>query len=329
MSGAVVTGAAGFIGTHLVKRLASLGRRVVAVDVRPRPPALDLPGTEYLQGDIRDLPSMREAISGAATVYHLASVHLEVRTPEEEFQAVNVEAVGRLVSLAAAEGVARFVHTSSVGIYGHVSRPPAVEGSPKRPLNAYERTKLEGEREALRRASELGIACIVLRPAWAFGPGCSRTAKLLRAIGRRRFVYLGDGSNLRHPVYVDEVVDAFLLAEGAPDACAGRPYIVAGPRALTLREMVETCAGALEVPPPRIRLPIALGRALGVAGEFAFGAVGRDPPFSRRSVAFFRFDNAFDTSAAREELGFVPKVDFAAGIERTLQELGPAPAVVR
>lgn len=316
---ALVTGAAGFIGRHLTRRLVGTGRRVVAVDLRPRPDELALPGVEYARVDIRDTAHLRPLLAEAATVFHLASVHLEVQAGEDRFREVNVEAAVDLVSASAAAPVRRFVHCGSVGIYGHVESPPASEEAPRRPTTPYERTKLEGERAVRERASEADLPLITLRPTWVYGPGCPRTAKLVRTIRRGRFFYIGDGSNLRHPLFVEEMVDAFLLAERAPEELADRAFIIGGPRAMPLRELVETCARVLEVPAPGIRIPTAVGWSLGLTAEAIFGLVGREPPFSRRSLAFFRHDNAFDTTAAREELGFRPRIDFEEGLRRTLE----------
>jgi nucleoside-diphosphate-sugar epimerase len=260
------------------------------------------------------------------TVFHLASVHLDVRARPDEFEAVNVRAVDGLVTACAKAGVRRLVHTSSVGIYGHVAAPPAREDSPKNPETPYEKTKLEGEVAALRRAAEVGLEIIVVRPAWVYGPGCPRTAKLLRAVRNGRFVYIGDGSNLRHPVFIDDMVDAYLLAAAAPSAAAGKAYVIGGPRSMALRELVETSARVLEVRAPRLTVPRALARLVGLGAELAYGTLGKEPPFSRRSLAFFVNDNSFDITAAARDLGFVPKIDFEEGLRRTVDEAGGAVA---
>jgi dihydroflavonol-4-reductase len=316
----VVTGAAGFIGTHLARGLVRGGASVRALDVRELGARLDLPGITRHRVDIRDGRRLSETLRGADTVHHLASAHLEVRLGEERFHEVNVRAAQDLVAICAAAGVRRLVHASTVGIYGHVAHPPAREDSPTAPGNAYERTKLEGEIAVREAADRAGLDLVVLRPAWVYGPGCPRLAKLLRTIGRGRFVYVGEGRNLRHPVYVSDVVDAFRLAASAAPELAGRVYLIAGPRAVPLRELVESCARALGVPAPRRRLPRGLALALGRTAELAWSLAGREPPFSRRSIVFFENDNAFDTTAARRDLGFEPGVDLDEGIRRTVED---------
>jgi nucleoside-diphosphate-sugar epimerase len=317
---AFVTGAAGFLGAHLCRKLAQEGHDVIALDVHPSPPSLSGNGIRFLQADLRSPDHWRDALRGVTSVFHLASVHLQVHAPEDEYRAVNVGASVALAAASHAVGVERFVHVSTVGIYGHVAHPPAAEDAPRHPTNAYERTKLEGEEAVAGEAARSGLDVRILRPAWIYGPGCPRTAKLLRSINRGRFVFIGAGNNLRHPVYVGDVVDALLAAASAPLG-SRRDHIIAGPRPMTLREVVDTCATTLGKPKPKLQLPRPAGLALGGMSELAFRVIGQNPPFSRRSLAFFENDNAFDCSAAQRDLGYVPRVDLADGLRRTLSDI--------
>jgi nucleoside-diphosphate-sugar epimerase len=312
----LVTGAAGFIGRHLVRRLADEGYRVRAVDVHPARGGAD--GVEWVGADIRDAARLRELLEGVDTVFHLASVHLEVHAGEAHFEQVNVAAAAGLAALCAEAGVRRLVHTSSVGIFGHVQRPPAGEDAPTRPETSYERTKLAGERAVIERARQLGLDVVVLRPAWVFGVGCRRTAKLLRSVRKGTFFFIGGGNNLRHPIHISDMLDAFLLAAQAAPSAEPRVYNIAGPTAVTLREMVETVAAVQGVRPPRVRVPRGIGWMAGMAAETVFRPLRREPPFSRRSLSFFFNDNAFSTAAAERDLGFRPRVGLEAGLRLTL-----------
>jgi nucleoside-diphosphate-sugar epimerase len=315
----LVTGAAGFIGQHLVRTLAQRGVQVRAVDIQPSLQQAEMPGVQYIQQDLRDAGALPELLAGVTTVYHLASAHLQATASESQFREVNVDAAVALVRSAAQAGVRRFVHASTVGIYGHVVSPPATEDSPTAPGNMYERTKLLGENAVRQAATDLGLELIVLRPAWVYGPGCPRTEKLLRSVAKRRFFYVGDGRNLRHPVFIDDAVEAFILAAGSPACAAGYAYIIAGPRYVELRELVATCARVLGADPPARRLPRPLLVAAGRVAELVWGLAGREPPFSRRSLAFFENDNAFDTTAARTDLKFEAQVELEDGLRRTSQ----------
>ena len=322
----LVTGAAGFIGTHLVQRLASLGMEVRALDLRLRSRSVD--GVRTCQVNICDRAAVAPLLEGVDTVFHLASLHLEVGADQAAFNAVNVDAAADLVALAGERGVRRFVHTSSVGVYGDAGRGlPLREDAPKHPDSPYERSKLKGERAVLARALNTELELIVLRPAWVYGPGCPRTGKLLRTLEKGRFFYLGSGDNVRHPLYIADMVDAYILAAEAT-GLNGRIFNVGGPQIVQLREMVEVFAREAGFPIPALHLPMSLGHVIGWAAELAFQAAGREPPFSRRSLAFFRSNNAWDISAAREELGFDPAIGLEEGVRRTLVGSGPEHALV-
>ncbi len=329
---ALVTGAAGFIGRHLAATLAAGGTTVRALDL-PEALAAHPLGRAGRAGegavkehpvDVRDDAGLARAMEGVGIAYHLASAHLAHGAPEAWFEAVNVEGTRSVVRAAGAAGVRRVVHVSSVGVYGHVGEPPADEASPTHPTNPYERTKLAGERAALEAGEAAGVEVVVLRPAWVYGPGCPRTAKLLRTVRRGRFAFVADGSNLRHPVWIGDTVEAFLLAANAPDEAVGRPWLVVGPRAHTVRELVELCARVQGVRPPRLRLPRRPMRLALGAVELAASLLGREPPVSRRSLAFFEHDNAFSGEGAARALGFRAGVELEEGLRRTLESTGGA-----
>jgi uncharacterized protein YbjT (DUF2867 family) len=117
------------------------------------------------------------------------------------------------------------------------------------------------------------------------------------------------------------MVDAFKLAAVADPQLSGRAYIIAGPRAMELKEMVDTFATVTGASVPKIHMPPPVALALAWASELASGLVRREPPFSRRSLAFFQNDNAFDTSAAAKELGFQASVDLPEGLRLTLGQM--------
>jgi len=317
----LITGAGGFIGRHLVRDQLSRGRNVTAVDVDlagleslPQSPAL-----KAVEMDFRD-PELEGQLSGQDVCFHLASLHLEVGAREEEFKAVNVEGARQFVERCYRAQVGRFVHCSSVGVFGDVRNPPADEDSECRPGLAYERSKLDGERRVREFAERTGFPVVVVRPSWVYGPGCPRTMKLARTIQAGRFFYVGSGSTLRHPIHIDDILSGFELAATHPSA-VGEVFIMAGPRAVPIRELVGALARQLGVKPPNLRLP-RLGAWLGgLMLEAGFGAVGREPPFSRRSLKFFTGNTAFRTEKARRLLGFVPRVELEEGLRRTLREL--------
>jgi nucleoside-diphosphate-sugar epimerase len=260
--------------------------RTVDLDIGRLAHATGHPNLDLLVADLTD-PSTREKIvRGIDTVYHLASAHLDVRQSESHFLAVNVGATLGLVRAAHAAGVQRFVHCSSVGVFGDLANPPADEDTPCFPTNIYERSKLEGERAVLQYARETGFDLVVARPAWVFGPRCPRTRKLLHAVGKGYFVIFGQGRNLRHPVYVSDTIRGLELCAQVP-GIAGRIYILAGEEPVTVTQLVSVVSDVLNVRKPAIHMPLALGRLVAWLMEVSCKPVRRQPPFSHRSMDFF------------------------------------------
>lgn len=315
----LITGAGGFIGSHLVDSQVEQGNTVRAVDLH-----LDLlehqsahPGLEVIQGDITDKHVLKKIIDGVEVVYHLASAHLDVSLPDEHYRRVNVEGTVSLLDAARNAGVKRFVHCSSVGVIGDVEHPPANESTECHPTNIYERTKLEGERAALAYSHQTGFPVVVIRPAWVYGPRCPRTAKLIRTISKGRFLFFGSGNNLRHPVYISDAVKGLELGARA-EGVNGEVFIIAGETAVPVSELVEVISKAMGAPTPRFHLPLTLGVVGGFAVESAFKLIGKQPPFSRRSVDFFRKHNAYSIDKAKRMLGYHPQTALTAGMQKTM-----------
>jgi nucleoside-diphosphate-sugar epimerase len=318
----LVTGAEGFVGRHLVGHLARNGHAVMAMDVVAA--AQHVPGVAYATGDVREPAAWRDLLPGLDAVVHLASAHLQVGLPDSFYWSVNVESLRPLLTAARDAGVKHFVHTSSVGVHGSLERVPGDEDAPIRPENLYERTKAAGEekvREFIAHAGGMGVT--IVRPAWIYGPGDARTEKILRAVARGRFVMFGRGDNYRHPIFIDDylVAQERLLLDSRT---FGHTYILAGPSSLRGRELV---AAAERVTGGRVRLrvPLPVGYAAGLAAEAAGGLLRMAPPISRRTLAFFTNQNWFDVGRARRELGFAPTVSLDDGFRRTwaaMQERG-------
>jgi nucleoside-diphosphate-sugar epimerase len=323
----MVTGAGGFIGSHLVERLADQGMQVVAVDLHLSPVVRSETDGAVVPvvGDFRSEDLMREALRGCQVVYHLASAHLQTHLPASEYWDVNVHGLQRLLEWSRDAGVERFVHTSTVGVYGQITKPPATEETECRPQSVYGETKLAGEHAALRFCQEHGLPVVVLRPAWVYGLRCRRTERLFRMLRKGRFVKFGPCRNLRHPVYIEDMLDAFQLAAESREA-VGQVVIIADDQALTTAELLAAFCDVLGVPEPKLQLPLAPMKVVASLAEAVGKLLRREPPFSRRSLEFFTVNNAFDISKARSLLGFAPKYTFREGLKATLDAMKLADA---
>ena len=315
---ALVTGAGGFTGGHLARALAARGDEVVAL-VRQEMPAaaLKAQGIRLAIGDVRDRRAVERAAAGVDVVFHIAAIYRQAGLEDEVYRAVNARAVGEVIRGAAAAGVRRVVHCSTVGVHGDVEHPPANENAPLRPGDIYQITKLEGERIAQQAGAETGIEVVIVRPTGIYGPGDRRLLKLFRGVVRRRFVTLGDGRIFYHLTYIDDLVAGFRLAGEVP-AAAGRTYIIAGGEVTTLNELIERIAEVAGVEPPRLHLPVWPFWVAGAACEAVCAPFRVEPPIYRRRVDFFTKSRAFDIARARQELGYAPAVSLRDGIARTL-----------
>ena len=313
----LVTGAGGFIGSHLAADQARRGHQVIAMDVHlDRVAHLQAPGWfDLIEGDVCDEQLQHQALQGVDTVFHLAAAHLSVRSGEAEFWRVNVDAVRNLIEACRKAGIRRFVHCSSVGVYGRLLNPPANEESPCFPEIPYEITKLEGEKVVLDAIQATGFPAVILRPVWVYGPGCPRTEKLFHSIAKGRFFLAGQADALRHCVYIRDMVEAFHLAS-VSDVALGQKMIVGDAAPIPVRELITRMAEVAGAKVPRT-LPLWALYFSGVLAEILFKPLGKDPPLSRRTLKFFTNNTAFEIGRARRLLGYEPKYDLSAGLSET------------
>lgn len=312
----LVTGAGGFIGSHLVDDQLNLGRSVTAFDVNLDRLSHQAQNADckLVEGDVRDVNLLENIVPGHQIVFHLASAHLEVNKPPSYFEETNVLAVGRLAEICQRNGVDRFVHCSSVGVYGSLKILPADETTACAPTIAYEKTKLAGEKALRDAVTELDF--VILRPAWVYGPRCMRTLKLLQAIKRKKFIKVGFKKTYRHPVYITDMLAAFELAAITPEA-SGQVMIIGASEALRLDRLIEEVVQAVGTDFRPITVPLVIMAPACLIVEKLWGALGKEPPFSTRSLKFFTDSSAFDISKARDVLDYQPKVDIAEGMALT------------
>ncbi len=316
---ALVTGATGFTGGHLVRRLVAAGDTVRAI-VRDPAKAADLAksGVEVVSGDLTDRASLERALVGIDVVYNIGALYRAAGLKESIYRAVNAEAVVTLIECAKAAGVKRVVQCSTVGVHGDIEHPPANEDAPLRPGDVYQDTKVLGEQLGREAAARTGVELVIARPSGIYGPGDRRLLKLFGGVARRRFLFLGDGKIFYHLTHVDDLCDGFRLCGTVPVA-AGRTYILAGGAVTTLSELVALTADIAKVAPPKMHWPVWPFWVAGALCEALCAPFGIEPPIFRRRVDFFTKSRAFDISRARAELGFAPRVGLREGIGRTLE----------
>jgi nucleoside-diphosphate-sugar epimerase len=311
----LVTGATGFTGGHLARRLAAQGEQVRALVRDPaRAEGLAALGIDVRVGQLTSLDEVTAAARGCEQIHHIAAVFRTAGHPDSYYREINVEGPRNVLAAARRLGLERVIHCSTVGVHGHIADPPASETYPFGPGDIYQRTKLEGELAA-QAAARRGQPVVIVRPGPIYGEGDLRFLKLYRAIQRGVFVMIGSGTPKLHMVHVDDLVDGFVLVSRSP-AALGQVFILTGPEAPTLNELAAHIAQALGVAAPKWRIPVWPVKAAGLLCESLCVPLHIEPPLHRRRVAFFTHHREFDGSKAERLLGYAPKVSAAAGIRR-------------
>ncbi|MCK8516812.1 NAD-dependent epimerase/dehydratase family protein [Methylonatrum kenyense] len=310
---AIVTGATGFTGSALCRRLVADGWEVTAfVRESPRVAPLRALGIDCVEVDITDVDSVRNAMTPVDCVFHIAALFRTEDVDRKQFKRVNVDAVEYVAGAAWETGVGRFVHCSTVGVQGQIDDPPADETYRPRPNDHYQSTKWQGEQVA-RRYIENGLPGVVVRPAGIYGPGDMRFLKLFKAIEHNIFVMIGNGKTLYHLTYIDDLIDGFMLAAEKQEAL-GEVFTIAGPRYTTVQELADTVARILEKKPPRLRVPLWPVQVAAKACEAVCRPFGINPPLYPRRVEFFAMDRAFTTEKAQRLLNYTPRFDIQDGL---------------
>ncbi|MBZ0288022.1 MAG: SDR family NAD(P)-dependent oxidoreductase [Anaerolineae bacterium] len=316
----LVTGAAGFTGGHLARRLVADGYRVRTL-IRSESQAAELnqAGIETVKGDLRDRDSLVAAMKDIDTVYHIAALYRSASATDQDMWDVNAEGARNMLDAAIANNVRRYVHCSTCGVHGDVKNPPANEDAPFNPGDAYQESKLAGEKIAQEymHAGKLPIA--IFRPAGIYGPGDMRFLKLVKSIKKGRFMMIGSGNILYHMIYIDDLVDGIILC-GTKDEAVGHIYLLAGNEKdnITLNHLVALIAELTGGSVPSFHIPFAPVYYAGYACELICAPLKIAPPLYRRRVDFFRKVRAFDSSRARKQLGFSPKFDLRNGLTQTI-----------
>ncbi|MBT8115423.1 MAG: NAD-dependent epimerase/dehydratase family protein, partial [Arenicella sp.] len=251
----LVTGATGFTGGALVRKLVAQGYEVVALVRRSADStSLGKLGVELVYGDISESEPVSKAAQGADIIYHLAAVYRTAGHSDDYYHAVNVGGVQNIIDAALRHQVGRTVHCSTIGVHGDVKEIPSNEESPLNPGDIYQRTKLAGE-QLFADAMHAGLPGAIFRPGAIYGPGDMRLLKMFKQIKRGFFPLFGGGENLYHLSYIDDLTDGIILCGEHPQAL-GECFILCSDEYGSLKELSHIIADALQVKRPSFAPPI-------------------------------------------------------------------------
>ncbi|MBN1779927.1 NAD-dependent epimerase/dehydratase family protein [bacterium] len=315
----LVTGATGFTGGHLARRLLKEGVDVRTL-VRPEEDSTGLAalGIEIFQGDLTRAGSLLNAADGVHTVYHIAAAFREEGVPKRLFWDVNVEGTRALMDESLRAGVRRFVHCSTVGVQGDIKHPPAKEEDPYNPGDHYQESKVDGEKLVLEYIRDKHLPAVIFRPVGIHGPGDTRFLKFFQHVEKGTFRMFGSGNVLYHLTYIDDLVDGILLCGTVP-GIEGEIFTLGGDGNTTLNDFVGTIARILNKPLSGMHIPVKPLWIAGAVCEALCRPLRIQPPIYRRRVEIFMKDRAFDIGKARRMLGYQPRVSLEEGLRRTAE----------
>ncbi len=302
----LVTGATGFVGSHVARLLVERGFEVRAL-ARKTSRTDHLTNCETYFGDLQDPASLRSAIRGCTQLFHVAADYrLWSRDPQELYRS-NVDGTRNILTAARDEGVERVVYTSTVGALGIPSSgTPGTETTPvciDNMVGHYKRSKYLAEQEALRSFREDLLPVVIVNPSTPVGEGDIKptpTGKIIvDFLNRKMPAYIQTGLNL---VDVRDVAKGHVLA--AERGVPGEKYIL-GNLNITLRDILRLLAQATGLPAPTKRIPYSVAYAAAAADTFLFGTILRsEPHIPLEGVKMARKLMYFDSAKAVRELGF-------------------------
>ena len=304
----LVTGATGFVGSHVARQLVNAGQ-TVKVLVRGTSDCRMLEGVraERVEGDLRDTASLDRALEGVRRVFHVAADYrLWAANPNEIYES-NVNGTRQLFEAARRAGVERIVYTSTVATIA-VPREGALPNEGTRAtidemIGHYKRSKFLAEQEAVKAAGA-GLPVVIVNPTAPVGPGDWKPTPtgriILDFLNGRMPAYVDTGLNV---VAVEDVVAGHLLA--AEKGRAGERYILGG-RNMTLKEILEALSAITGRPAPRMKLPHAVALAAGYADQWFSRVVGREPQIPVDGVKMARHRMFVESDKAERELGYKP-----------------------
>ncbi len=321
MSKVLVTGANGFIGSHLVEKFLNEGHEVYGL-VRTTSDLSLIEGMNLSlkYGDITDYNSLEESLKGIDILVHNAGLASDWGSLAL-FRRVNLEGTKNVARAAAKNGVKRIVHMSSTAIHGfnHDFDNPASEDDPKNPVFNYGISKLEAEKWIFDFGKKTDIEVTVIRPGNVFGPrDHTFIEKYINAMISGKIAYINKGQSLTCPTFVGNLVHGVYLASFHPKA-SGEAFIITDGLSINWKQFTEAIADTMQIPRPRLSFPLGLSLSMATIAEGLYSFFKADnPPLLTR----YRLYNAgtnyhFSIQKAVEILGFKPADNLEQAVKQT------------
>jgi len=317
----LVTGGTGFIGSHLVEWLVGRGRSLRCL-VRPSGDKkhLEKLGIELVYGDLLNKESLRKAVDSIDVVYHLAG---EVYSKKSsDYRKVNVEGTGNLIECCLGKSIRKFIYFSSIAAVGPSKDKEKLlnEDTPCNPITPYGKSKYEAEKLISLYFNQYNFPAVILRAPIVYGPGqSSEVTRIFRLIQRGQFRIIGNGEVLKSLCYIDNLIEAAILAEQNEDS-KGKVYFVADEKPYTVIDLVRTIAEVENV-------EFTHHRMSPLAADLCWICFMLLDKFMGISILLLHTIKAMtlnfgcDITKAQRELSYQPRIGLKEGIQKTVEWL--------
>lgn len=320
----LITGAAGFIGSHLVDLLLSDG--IPASQLRlliPKKESLqNLPNIHFdiVRGDIRDVQVVKKAMMNVSVVYHLAArIDFDGKN-YEEYKDINVDGTQLLLDACRGKNISKFVFFSSIGVFGMPADVGNIlwwdESHNKTYTNFYGQSKWEGELCVMRAHKEFDLPYAIIRPASVYGPReKGPTLGLYKAIAHKQFFMIGNGTNLMHYVFVKDLVRGARQAELSKHVEGD--YILAGKKPVTFHDVVTHVSNSIHTSVPNFSIPKSVAMTIAFLFQVVGNVIGWKPPLFPSRVRTMTTTYCYSIAKAHKEIGYQPSTSFLHGTKET------------
>lgn len=333
----LITGATGFVGSHIAEACVQRGQAVVAV-VRPSSDTslLDKWGVVSLRGQLTDAGLIRRAMEDVDVVVHCAA-KVGNWGPLEDYLRANVEPLRTMLETCKGHALSRFVHMSSLGVYParHHYGTDETAPLPANHSDGYSQSKVEAEKVALQYYRDYGVPVVILRPGFVYGPRDRAVMpRIIEGLRKKQVRYPGGGRAALNTIFIRNLVDAVFLAVDQTQA-VGQVYNLTDGEFVSKRRFIEAVADAFELPHPTLTPPLWIAKAIARTCESyaRMRGAAEAPRFNLTTLKFLGLNLDFSIDKARRDLGYRPRHTFDDAISETMawykQESGACIAASR
>jgi nucleoside-diphosphate-sugar epimerase len=317
----LVTGATGLVGSNLCKTLVEKGYKVKALVRESSDKSfLNTLNIDYVYADLRNLEKLKEALKGIEKVFHCAAQVGVLETFDHDHASTNIQGTRNLLEASVFNHVRKFIYVSTLGVLGILKdHYNDKEDSPYIKVgNPYYDTKIDAERLVLNYYNDKNLPVVVLRPGFIYGPrDRNGLPNLMPYLLRRKIVYVGSGNNDIALTSVKNLVSSMILAAEKEEA-EGNVYNITDDQGITANQFLKELCNILQIPEPRIHLPIPVAASLARTVEGVSRLLDKDSQLNEYTVALISNNHHFDVSKARNELGYTPSENFSEDLKEAI-----------